>query len=179
MIVFGELNNQKTDRVAEIKNLFDRSGIHSKIADDIQSEIWRKFITICVSGLLAVTRSTYGVVRELKETRGMIRDLLSEIHFISQKAGIHLELNIVNQTMSDIDTYPYDSTASLTRDVWDGKPSEIEYQNGTVVRLAEKYGVDVPVNRFIYHCILPMELKARNRSDEFSMPFVSAPRISR
>jgi len=42
------------------------------------------------------------------------------------------------------------------------KPSEIEYQNGTVVRLGEIYGVETPVNRFVYNCILPMELKARS-----------------
>lgn len=46
-----------------------------------------------------------------------------------------------------------------------GRPSEIEYQNGTVVRLAEKCHVDVPVNRFIYSCILPMELAARAKTN--------------
>jgi 2-dehydropantoate 2-reductase len=59
------------------------------------------------------------------------------------------------------DKLPYDSTSSLTRDVWEGKPSEIEYQNGTVVKLGLEYSVETPVNRFVYHCILPMELKAR------------------
>jgi 2-dehydropantoate 2-reductase len=49
----------------------------------------------------------------------------------------------------------------LARDVWEGKPSEIEYQNGTVVTLAEKYRMDVPVNRFVYNCILIMENKLR------------------
>jgi 2-dehydropantoate 2-reductase len=51
----------------------------------------------------------------------------------------------------------------MARDIWEGKPSEIEYQNGAVVRLAEQYGVEVPVNRFIYYCILPMEEKARKK----------------
>ncbi|MFA5010866.1 MAG: ketopantoate reductase C-terminal domain-containing protein [Ignavibacteria bacterium] len=60
-----------------------------------------------------------------------------------------------------MDTYPYSSTSALTRDVWEGKPSEIDYQNGTVVRLGQKYGVETPVNKFVYNCILPMELNAR------------------
>ena len=45
----------------------------------------------------------------------------------------------------------------------DFQPSEIEYQNGTVVRLAEQYGVHTPVNKFIYECILPMERRARDK----------------
>ena len=76
-------------------------------------------------------------------------------------AKIKLDEEIVEKTMQLIDSYPYESTSSLTRDVMEGRPSEIEYQNGTVVRLAEKLNIDVPVNRFIYHCILPMELVAR------------------
>ena len=67
--------------------------------------------------------------------------------------------------MKAIDTFPPESTSSLTRDVWEGKPSEIEYQNGTVVRLGEKYGIPTPVNKFVYSTILPMELKARSAAN--------------
>ena len=63
--------------------------------------------------------------------------------------------------MAFIDSFPYDSTASLTRDVWEKKPSEIEYQNGTVVRFGEKHGIETPINKFVYSCILPSEIKAR------------------
>jgi len=160
-IVFGELNNKKSDRVLQIKEVFDHAGIESRIADDIQAELWKKFIGICVSGLLAVTRSTYGEIRELKETRLLIRDLLNEIYSVSQKAGITINRDFIDKTIDIIDGFPYDSTSSLTRDVWEGKPSEIEYQNGAAVKLGEKYGIETPVNRFVYSCILPLELKAR------------------
>jgi len=90
-------------------------------------------------------------------------ELLSEIYNLSQKIGVKIESDFLDKTVSFIDSFPYDSTSSLARDVWEGKPSEIEYQNGTVVKLALKYGIDIPVNRFVYNCILPMDLKARKR----------------
>ena len=160
-IVFGELNNAETERIHSIKAAFDQAGIHSKISEDIKADLWKKFIAICVSGLLAVTKTTYGELRELKETRQLMIELLQEIYELSQKIGIHIDAGYVAQALSQIDAFPYDSTSSLTRDVWEGKPSEIEYQNGTVVKLAEKYGVSVPVNRFVYSSILPMEIRAR------------------
>jgi 2-dehydropantoate 2-reductase len=163
-ITFGELDNQKTDRTAKIKELFDHVGITSLIADDIHVELWNKFMAICVSGLLAVTRSTYGTVRELRETRKMMNDLLGEIYEISFGEKIRLDNKIVEKTMRLIDSYPYESTSSLTRDVMAGRPSEIEYQNGAVVKLGEKYNIHVPVNRYIYSCILPMELAARAKA---------------
>ena len=90
-------------------------------------------------------------------------ELLNEIYQLSQKMGIKIDTDYIARSVALIDSFPYDSTSSLTRDVWEGKPSEIEYQNGTVVKLADKHGISVPVNRFVYHCILPMELKAGNR----------------
>ncbi|HBS88177.1 MAG: 2-dehydropantoate 2-reductase [Bacteroidetes bacterium GWF2_38_335] len=160
-IVFGELNKSDSERTRNLKTIFDKAEIGSKISNDIESEIWKKFIAICVSGLLAVTKTTYGELRELRETRQMMIDLLNEIYLISQKAGVAIESGFVEKSVSFIETFPYDSTSSLTRDVWEGRPSEIDYQNGTVIKLGEKYGVETPVNRFIYNCILPSELKAR------------------
>ena len=160
-IVFGELDKTKTKRVDKIQELFKTAGIESKISEDIEADLWRKFIAICVSGLLAVTNTTYGELRGLKETRRIMIDLLNEIFLLSQKMGVNIESDFVDKTVSFIDTFPYDSTSSLTRDVWDKKASEIEYQNGTVVRFGEKYGIDTPINKFVYNCILPGELKAR------------------
>ncbi len=67
------------------------------------------------------------------------------------------------KTVAFIDTLPPGSTSSMARDIWEGYPSEIEYHNGTVVRLADKFGLDVPVNRFIYHSLLLMEKRARTK----------------
>lgn len=160
-IVFGELDKSKTDRIVAVQNIFKTAGINSTISEDIEADLWKKFIAICVSGLLAVSNTTYGELRELKETRQLMIELLQEIFLLSQKIGVNIETGFVDKTVSFIDTFPYDSTSSLTRDVWDKKPSEIEYQNGTVVRLGEKYGIATPINKFVYECILPSELKAR------------------
>jgi 2-dehydropantoate 2-reductase len=161
VIVIGELDNAETERIKKIKAVFDHAGIASRISDDITADLWKKFIPICVSGLLAVTRTTYGELRELKETRQLMIDLLDEIFRLSQKAGIRIEPDFVAKAVAFIDSFPYDSTSSLTRDIREGKPSELEYQNGTVVKLGELYKVETPVNRFIYNCLLPMEIKAR------------------
>lgn len=160
-IVFGELDGSISKRATAIKILLDEAGIHNKLSTDIQAELWKKFIGICVSGLLAVTRCNYGELRSLPETRQLMIELLTEIYDLALKMGIHLEPDTLSKSISFIDAIPAESTSSLTRDVWEGKPSEIDYQNGTVVKLGEKYGVPTPVNRFIYNCILPMEKKAR------------------
>lgn len=165
-VIFGEFDSRGTERAELLKSVFDRAEVNSVISDDITAELWKKFIAICVSGLLAVTKTNYGELRELKETRQLMTELIREIFSLSQHLKINIEPEFPDRMIEVIDTYPYETTSSLTRDVWDGRPSEIEYQNGTVVRLGEKYGVATPVNRFVYNCILPMEIKARKKMAE-------------
>jgi 2-dehydropantoate 2-reductase len=163
IVIFGEFDSRRTERAWLVKSVFDMAGVNSLISDDITAELWKKFIAICVSGLLAVTRTNYGELRELKETRQLMTEQIREIFNLSQHLNINIEPEFPDTLISLIDTYPRKTTSSLTRDVWEGKPSEIEYQNGTVVRLGEKYGMATPVNRFVYNCILPMEIKARKK----------------
>jgi len=164
-IIFAELNNDQTERTSWLKYTFESAGLTNIWAEDIQSEIWKKFLMICSSGLLAVTKTNYGELRSNPENRAMLEKLFDEVYNVAIAAGINLPESIVAKTMKAIDTFPPESTSSLTRDVWDGKPSEIEYQNGTVVRLGEKYGIPTPVNKFVYSTILPMELKARSATN--------------
>ena len=162
-ITFGELDKTHTERLKKIHKLFHDAGIDSHISKDIEADLWKKFIGICVGGLLAVTRSDYGTLRSLPQTRLMMVELLNEIFILALNSGVTIKDDFVDKTMAAIDSFPPDSTTSLARDIWEGKPSELEYQNGTVVKLANKLNVDVPINSFIYNCILPMEIKSRKK----------------
>lgn len=160
-IIIGELDHTQSDRVRTIQNLFTQASVDLKVSGDIESELWKKFIMICLSGLQAVTRTTLGEMRTLNTSRTMMRSLLDEVYGLSKKMGINIDDSYVDKTMAFLDTLPEETTFSLARDVWDGKPSEMEYQNGTVVKLGERYNFQTPINQFIYSCLLPGELKSR------------------
>ena len=66
-------------------------------------------------------------------------------------------------TMDFFDGLPQKATASMQRDIMNGRPSELDMQNGAVVRLGQEVGIDTPVNSFIYHSLLPMERRARGQ----------------
>lgn len=46
----------------------------------------------------------------------------------------------VDKTMVFMNRFPGESTFSLARDILEGKPSEMDYQNGTVVQLGKQHG---------------------------------------
>ena len=78
-------------------------------------------------------------------------------------AGLEIALpaDVVERTLTYIDTLPVDGTASMQRDIMEGRPSELEAQVGAVVRLGAKLGIDVPAHRLMYESLLPLERKAR------------------
>lgn len=162
-IVFGEYDNRKSERLLPIQEAFEKAGFKSSIAEDIQAERWKKFVYICSSAWLAVTRSTNGQVCEQAETKQILFDLFVEVATLARNLGINIPAGFEEKTLATTEGFPYDSTSSLTRDVWAGKPSELEYQNGTVVRLAKEIDFEVPINRFIYHSLLLMEKRARSK----------------
>lgn len=163
-IAFGEYDNHKSERLLPVQEAFKKAGFKSFIADDIQAERWKKFIYICSSAWLAVTRSTNGQVCEQPETKQILFELFVEVATLARKLGVNIPAGFEEKTMALTEGFPYDSTSSLTRDIWEEKPSELEYQNGAVVRLANEIGLEVPINRFIYHSLLLMDKRARSKS---------------
>jgi len=163
VLTFGELDNVATDRIKKFHNAFvNVQGVDANIANNIYAELWTKFMLIAGwSGMGAITRSPVGVFRSQPETRPMLERILDEVYAVACARNISLPANSVEACLRVFDSLPASGTASMQRDIMDGLPSELDYQNGAVVRLGQEVGVPTPVNDFIYSSLLPMERRAR------------------
>ena len=161
-VALGELDNRPGERAERLRDAFTQAGVNAEIPADIQVAIWEKFLFIAsFSGVGAVTRAPAGVLRSLPETRRMLEAAMREVLAVAQARGIGMTEEAVSRTMALIDGLPEAGTASMQRDIIGGQPSELESQNGAVVRLGQEVGVDVPLHGFMYRCLLPLELRAR------------------
>ena len=162
-LAFGELDGRLSRRVKELAREFAvAKGLSVEGSGHILVELWKKFMLIAPwSGVGALTRSPIGVCRTLPQTREMLVQSIAEVYSVARAAGVTVEEAAVDATVDFIDRLPPEGTASMQRDIMEGRPSELNEQCGAVVRIGEKYGVTTPVNRFIYHSLLPLEQKAR------------------
>jgi len=168
-IVFGELSNEKTERVLLLEKLFLNAGITTKLAENIQTEIWSKFLFIStISAIGALTRATVGEIMASPELKKMMREIADEIVAVAMAKGIYLSEILVEKQFKMIASQPYNTTSSLQRDMMEGKPSELEAQTGTIVKMGIELGVPTPVNDFIYYCLLPQENKARSQKTKLN-----------
>jgi 2-dehydropantoate 2-reductase len=166
-IVFGELDNRPSERIARLKTVFDEcQGLEARIAEDIHAALWGKFIFITAfSGVGAVTRVPAGVMRAVAQSRQLIQEAMDEIRELALARGVRLADDVVARSMAAIDALPPEGTASMQRDIMAGRPSELSAQNGAVVRLAAAAGIAVPVNDFLYRALVAQEKVARGEID--------------
>lgn len=161
-VIFGEVDGRLSDRGRAVKQVFEEAGIDTRFSEDIRLDVWRKFLFICVlSGMGAVTRQEVGVMREDPGVRELMMASAEEILALAQEKGVRLSEEDVENTFKAIDKQEPHSTSSVQRDLMGGRPSEIHDFNGYVVKEAQRLGLEVPVNKFIYYCLRPMEAQAR------------------
>ena len=161
-IIFGELDNTKTPRLNNIKEVFDAAGFDNKIADNIQLDSWKKFMFIAtISGIGALTRMPIDVLRSNPYLKQVMIDTAQEIKTIANAKNIDITQQDIDSMFMAIDKQAPGTTASMQRDIMDGKPSELENFNGYIVKQGQQLHIETPVNSFIYNCLVPMEKKAR------------------
>ena len=162
-VELGEQDNRTRERTTRLKDALEQAGIKARIPDDIHVSIWTKFINLApFSGVASVTGAPAGVLAALPETRRMVKEGMEEIFSVAAAHGIHLPDDIVERSMTWFEhKLPPGSTTSMQRDIMAGRPSELESQNGAVVRLGKEASVPTPVNSFIYGSLLPREMRAR------------------
>ena len=161
-VAFGELDGHSSRRTETLRQAFERAGVMAEVPANIQAAMWQKFIFIAaISGVGAVARAPIGRLRSLAGTRQMLSDAMRETFLVAQACGVLLPEDIVAKTMAFVDTLPEATTASMQRDIIEGRPSELEAQSGAIVRLGQSHGVPTPTHSFIYHSLLPQELLTR------------------
>jgi 2-dehydropantoate 2-reductase len=164
-IAFGELDNHPSERAGALLQIFHHAGISAEIPADIQVAMWQKFLFISsVSGIGAITRVPFGDFRAAEGTRKLLVEALNECFAVGVAQGIRLPPDSVEKRLAFIDSLPPGTMASMQRDIIAGRPSELEAQNGAIVRMGQKYDVATPVHAMLYHCLLPQEKLARQQS---------------
>ncbi|MEO8359096.1 MAG: 2-dehydropantoate 2-reductase [Vicinamibacteria bacterium] len=162
-VSFGPMNGQPSSLAEALRAALDGcQGVSAALSPHIQRELWEKFLFIApFSAVGAVTRKPAGAWRSLPETRSLLKAAMQEVVDLAKARGVSITPETQAQTLEYVDRLHEDATASMQRDLLEGKPSELEAQTGAIVRLGAESGVPVPANTFLYAALLPGESQAR------------------
>ncbi len=161
-IVFGEVKkNETTSKQArQILETMTRAGINASIAENIQTELWKKFVFISsVGGMTALTRLTLGEILAVDATKELLADAMRETEAVGRASGVSLPPAFTEQVLELLKKYDNNSRSSLYHDLVHRRPMEVEAFSGTVINYGKEFNIPTPVHRAIYAALLPYHLK--------------------
>jgi len=132
---------QTSERIAQV---FNESGLKTRIVKEIHEELWKKLVINCVVNPLTAilrVRDNAIMVDSLKWIRHQI---ISECVAVGKAEGIRLQKNLEQFIEEKIAGYT--NYSSMCQDILKGKKTEIDFLNGKIVELGRKHGISTPVN---------------------------------
>jgi len=158
-IVFGDQEpGGVSEKARAVSEFFTRAGVPHEVSREMRRHLWSKFMmNVGINQVTAVYRCGYGGVQEGGPYRQEMIDAMREVLRLSELEGTGLRESDIGYWMDVIQTLSPEGKTSMQQDVEAGRPTEVELFAGTVLRLAEKHGLDVPVNRALYRKIREIE----------------------
>ncbi len=165
-VTIGENDGKASPRLGNVSKAFNEAGISCYTTSDIRKALWEKFLIMAnMGGIGSVARVSIGTILSIANTRDLLARAINEVIEVGKAAGIGLDEESRKKAWAFISSLPPNSTTSMQRDIESSKASELEFMSGSVTRLGKKYGVHTPIHDFIYACLLPAELRARELLD--------------
>ncbi len=153
---FGARDPAQAPALQAFADACQRAGVDGKCVGDIRREVWEKFVFLVgLSAMTAVTRKPIGVIRADPEMRETLRAVMRETYAVGRAEGVELPADFVDARVAFVDTLPETMQASMLHDLQAGRPLELPWLSGAVVRMGQRHGIDTPVNRTIAAALRP------------------------
>lgn len=160
-IVFGEKNNFKTERISAVKELFEKAGISYRNPENIQFEMWKKFlINTTFNSVGALCRSPYGGFK-YEELQSLVKKIGLEVINVANAENIPLTENLLEEDIKLTCSYTPEGKCSMLQDMEASRLTENDFFCGTVMRLGKEHNISTPYCEFMYLLLKGTEL-ARN-----------------
>jgi 2-dehydropantoate 2-reductase len=123
------------------------AGIRTTISSDIAVTLWSKLVINCAfNALSAVANIAYGPMLEVEGTKDVVAGAVREAIAVARACGVALPDDLIGQIMKIPANMP-GQMSSTAQDLARGKPSEIDFLNGYVVRKGAELGIATPTNQ--------------------------------
>jgi 2-dehydropantoate 2-reductase len=136
---------------------FTEAGIPTEVSDNAIGALWAKVILNCgYNALSAISQQAYGPLVRGEGVKTVIDDVVRECLAVAEKMAVVVPGDIWRAVAQIPETMAtqYSSTA---QDLARGKPSEIDYLNGYILRKGREFGVATPVNQVLHTLVKLLE----------------------
>jgi len=141
-----------------IEEAFNRCGLETEIADNIQTKIWEKlFVNVSASALTAVLQTKLGFLIENKHAWLLTTQLIKEAVAVANGDGMGFEEEDVLNEVHKLIENARDGYTSIHADIRDGRKTEVDTISGAVVAASKRNHVPAFSHEFMVGLIHALE----------------------
>ena len=155
----GELVIDPVRNIPGLDKVLAAAGIPAEVSDNVRGALWQKLIINCAyNAVSAIAQKPYGETVPGTGIRDVMEDVIQECLAVAQAEGVRITTDVRAAVERVFETIPaqYSSTA---QDLARGKPTEIDYLNGHIVRRGQALGIPTPANRVLWALVKLLEKK--------------------
>ena len=155
----GSSQPGQAEYLALLERFLTEAKIPYEVCPDIKRAMWNKFmINVGINQTCMVYGTGYGgATVEGSEALADLEEAMHEVIRLAVAEGIPLEEADCRKNITMLRGLNPDGYPSMQQDAMAKRPSEVELFAGTVISLAKKHGLEVPVNERYYRKIKEME----------------------
>jgi len=154
-IRMGEADGKSTARIERLAAALNGcAGISAEIAPDMEAALWRKFVMLAsFSAVACLSRASIGQVLADAQAKDLMLRATEEAAAVGRARGVSLPADIHGAIFAQVEHMPRDGRPSMLEDLEAGRPLELDYLSGAVVRLGRAAGVPTPIHDFAYRAL--------------------------
>ena len=142
-----------------------KAGIGVTVSNQVMRDLWLKLVVnTAFNAISAVTQKTYGEMFAEPSVQVTVQQLTREAVAVAQAEGHDISFDQGWQAVQAIAQSMAGQRSSTAQDLAAGKPTEIDFLNGTVARCAEAHGLSVPVTKALWSIVRLMEGRVREEA---------------
>lgn len=141
-----------------VRDVFEESGIPTKISDDIRSELWAKVVVnAAINPLAALAGVPNGELVHDRELSRLLDEVGREALAAAKVAGAQLDDSEILRRTRLVARRTAANRSSMLQDLDRHRRTEIDAITGAVLRAADRGRIPVPLNRALYALVRARE----------------------
>lgn len=158
----GELVIGQSPQSQTVAGILRPAGIPVEISDNADGALWAKMILNCAyNALSAITQLPYGEVVKGEGVWDVMRNAVDECLAVARACNVTVPGDVWGAIEKIVETMP-GQFSSTAQDLARGKPSEIDYLNGYIMRKGAELGIATPTNLTL-HALTRLRESAMHR----------------
>jgi len=156
----GRWEGPLTPEIEALRELLCRAGIETEFSESIERLLWEKLLINCaINPLTAIFDRPNGALLEDVQLREIAREVVRETLRVARAHGVVLSEAEAIERVEAVAAKTARNISSMLQDVRRGRPTEIDYINGAVVREGARLGIPTPLNLLLVKLIAEGRMK--------------------